>query len=104
MKWVLTTFSLLITLSGFSQNVTKEYFAKYNSRLPSSEGASFYRLITYAEEGVDLAMNLDSIVKGSDLAVWILRSNIYLRSYDRNTEYYELLKELYESGQINQDK
>ncbi len=62
------------------------------------------RLINYAEEGVDLAMKLDSIVKGSDLAVWILRSNIYLRSYDRNTKYYELLKELYESGQINQDK
>ena len=36
------------------------------------------QLVSYAQEGVELAKTLDDVEKGSDMAVWILRANIYL--------------------------
>lgn len=61
-------------------------------------------LYHYAKEGVELAIKLDAHEKGSDLAVWILRANIYLRSYDRNPQYYKYLKSLYHLNKIEKQK
>jgi len=57
-------------------------------------------LFNYAKEGVELAKELNAIDQGSDLAVWILRANIYLRSYHRNPPYYSYLKKLYKAKKI----
>lgn len=62
------------------------------------------RLITYAKEGVEIAISTDDVEMGSDLAVWILRANIYLRSYDDNPIYYSYLKELYQDNKIEKKK
>jgi len=61
-------------------------------------------LFQYAKEGVILAQEQNDIEKGSDLAVWILRANIYLRSYDRNPPYYKYLKDLFHKGLIEKNK
>lgn len=61
-------------------------------------------LYHYAKEGVELAKKLDAHEQGSDLAVWILRANIYLRSYDRNPQYYNYLKSLYNLDKIEKKK
>ena len=61
-------------------------------------------LIKYAEEGFEIAETYQNIEKGADLAVWILRANIYLRNYSKNPVYYEYLKKLYLSNQIEQSK
>ena len=61
-------------------------------------------LYDYAKEGVEIAKELGQIDKGADLAVWILRANIYLRSYDRNPPYYAYLKSLFKQGKIEKQK
>ncbi len=61
-------------------------------------------LYDYAKEGIELAQKLKDVDKGADLAVWILRANIYLRSYHRNPQYYKYLKELYQEGKIEKKK
>lgn len=68
------------------------------------EDSDYEQLYLYAKEGVEIAQELGEIEKGSDLAVWILRANIYLRSYDRNPQYYKYLKKLYEDGKIEKQK
>jgi len=65
---------------------------------------NYQKLLLFAEEGIQHAKKLKDVEKGSDLAVWILRANIYLRSYDKNPKYYSYLKELYTSNQISKDK
>ncbi len=61
-------------------------------------------LITYAEEGIEIAKKINDVDKGSDLAVWILRANIYLRNYNDNPPYYQYLKQLFTNGQIKRQK
>lgn len=62
------------------------------------------QLVSYAEEGVQIAKKLNDVEKGSDMAVWILRANIYVRNYNENPPYYHYLKTLFESGQIEREK
>lgn len=62
------------------------------------------QLYKHAKEGIEIAKELEAIEMGSDLAVWILRANIYLRSYHRNPPYYKYLKDLYKKGQIEKQK
>ena len=61
-------------------------------------------LRTYAEEGIAIAQDLNLHERGSDLAVWILRANIFLRSNSNNSKYYTYLKKLYEEGHIDKQK
>ena len=73
-------------------------------KLLHQEDGNNVLLHDYAKEGIELAKNLDDVEKGSDLAVWILRANIYLRSYHRNPQYYSYLKKLYKAGKIERKK
>ncbi len=62
------------------------------------------KLISYAKEGIEIAKKINNVNKGSDLAVWILRANIYLRNYNDNPPYYQYLKELFTKGEIKRQK
>ncbi len=73
-------------------------------KLLHQEDGNNVLLHDYAKTGIELAKQLDDVEKGSDLAVWILRANIYLRSYHRNPQYYSYLKELFEDGKIEKKK
>ncbi len=61
-------------------------------------------LSRYGIEGFNLAKKYGNYDQGSDFAVWIIRSNIYLRYYEGNPEYYAYLKDLYLTDRIEKSK
>ena len=72
--------------------------------LLSKKDSEHLKMLDYAHDGLKIAQNLNQVEKGSNLAGWIIRANIYLRSYEKNAEHYAYLKRLYQENKIEKTK